>query len=308
MAAARRAPAGASATRRAPGGRSGCSERTGYRRGGVVRYAFSLSLRRALPSASPLAAVVLICWTLLDGALALVWFLVWLLCRGAPAMSAAGLASAGGPALAPLPEPPVPWLLVGRRVRHALPAASGAGPHLREGVVIGVHTQPTGATLWRVHYEASGSSATSERDELSWPELSAALVNEAREQWPKAGARLRCRLILCRFGEAPPLKSLARSSASVLLTPRLALLYEARTGEFFPGRGLGRYRACFRGGGERVHLGTFASALEAAFAYDEAVRVRGGLCVNFPRRGTDEIHAVKGEADEITLRRAGRAP
>jgi hypothetical protein len=41
---------------------------------------------------------------------------------------------------------------------------------------------------------------------------------------PRVGARLRCRLILCRFGEALPLRAHARSSASELLTPRLALL------------------------------------------------------------------------------------
>jgi hypothetical protein len=43
-------------------------------------------------------------------------------------------------------------------------------------------------------------------------------------QQPRVDSRLRCRLILCRSGEAPPLKALARRSASELLMPRLALL------------------------------------------------------------------------------------
>ncbi len=50
-------------------------------------------------------------------------------------------------------------------------------------------------------------------------------------------------------------------------------------------------------------LGSFCTAEEAARAYDDAARKTGRLVVNFPRHGTDEVQAVKGERDAKTLAR-----
>ena len=57
-------------------------------------------------------------------------------------------------------------------------------------------------------------------------------------------------------------------------------------------------------------LGQFCSAEEAARAYDDAAREAGSRIVNFPRPGTHEVQAVKGEMEELTLQRASgkRAP
>lgn len=60
---------------------------------------------------------------------------------------------------------------------------------------------------------------------------------------PRAGALLRCRLILCRFGEALPLKTRARSSASELLPPWLAVLSLLRVDSMLRCGALGR-RQC----------------------------------------------------------------
>ena len=65
-----------------------------------------------------------------------------------------------------------------------------------------------------------------------------------------------------------------------------------------------RFRASFFYGHANTFLGSFYSAEEAARAYDNAVRKAGGRVVNFPRPGTDEVQAVKGEKEEVTLRRA----
>jgi hypothetical protein len=48
---------------------------------------------------------------------------------------------------------------------------------------------------------------------------------------------------------------------------------------------------------------TFCTAEEAARAYDDAVRNDGRRVVNFPRPGTDEVQAVKGEEEKHTLAR-----
>jgi len=69
----------------------------------------------------------------------------------------------------------------------------------------------------------------------------------------------------------------------------------------------GRFRAQARiGGGKIVRLEKFcATAEDAAHAFDDAVRKAGGRVVNFPRAGTNEVQAVKGEKDSATLRNAG---
>jgi hypothetical protein len=51
-------------------------------------------------------------------------------------------------------------------------------------------------------------------------------------------------------------------------------------------------------------LDRFCSAEEAARAHDKAVRRAGRRVVNFPRPGTDEVHAVRGEKDKVSLLRA----
>ena len=56
-------------------------------------------------------------------------------------------------------------------------------------------------------------------------------------------------------------------------------------------------------GGIQTSLGRFCTAEEAARAYDDAVRKAGRRVVNFPRPGTDEVQAVKGEREEVTLKR-----
>ena len=55
-------------------------------------------------------------------------------------------------------------------------------------------------------------------------------------------------------------------------------------------------------------LGSFCTAEAAARAYDDAVRKLGRRVVNFPRPGTNEVQAVKGEKEEVTLQRAGELP
>jgi len=54
-------------------------------------------------------------------------------------------------------------------------------------------------------------------------------------------------------------------------------------------------------------LGSFCTAEKAARAYDDAVRMTGRRVVNFPRTGTDEVQAVKGEKEEFTLARHSAA-
>ncbi len=67
---------------------------------------------------------------------------------------------------------------------------------------------------------------------------------------------------------------------------------------------------CSVGGGGSRTVGNFCTAEEAARAYDDAVRKVGRCVVNFPRPGADEVQAVKGEKEEVTLQRASgkRAP
>ena len=48
-------------------------------------------------------------------------------------------------------------------------------------------------------------------------------------------------------------------------------------------------------------IGAFATAEEAARAYDAEMREQGRLVVNFPRPGTAEVQAVRGESDSYTL-------
>ena len=68
--------------------------------------------------------------------------------------------------------------------------------------------------------------------------------------------------------------------------------------------------AYFGHGHTKTFLGRFCTAKEAARAYDDAMRKAGRRCVNFPCAGTDEVQAVKGEEERVTLQRAAgkRAP
>jgi hypothetical protein len=59
--------------------------------------------------------------------------------------------------------------------------------------------------------------------------------------------------------------------------------------------------------GDLTFLGHFCTAEEAARAYDDAVRKTGRRVVNFPRPGTDEVQAVKGECHGITVARHAAA-
>jgi len=67
----------------------------------------------------------------------------------------------------------------------------------------------------------------------------------------------------------------------------------------------GRFEASVRIGSKTVTLAACDTAKEAAHAHDDAVRKTGGRVVNIPRAGTDELQAVKGEDERITLRNAG---
>jgi hypothetical protein len=64
--------------------------------------------------------------------------------------------------------------------------------------------------------------------------------------------------------------------------------------------------ACFNNGA-RQQLGRFFTAEDAARAYDDAARKADRRVVNFPRPGTDEVQALKGELDTITLARHAAA-
>jgi len=70
----------------------------------------------------------------------------------------------------------------------------------------------------------------------------------------------------------------------------------------------GRFTAKVKFGGNTTQLAVCDTAEEAARAYDDAVRKAGGRVVNFPRVGTLEVQAVKGEEDRVTLQKAGEGP
>jgi plasmid stabilization system protein ParE len=75
---------------------------------------------------------------------------------------------------------------------------------------------------------------------------------------------------------------------------------------------LARTAAVFRAkiginGGVHKFLGSFCTAEEAARAHDDAARKAGRRVVNFPRPGTDEVQAVKGERHDHTLARHNAA-
>ncbi len=63
------------------------------------------------------------------------------------------------------------------------------------------------------------------------------------------------------------------------------------------------FEAAYSIAGVRTTLGRFCTAEKAARAYDDAVHNAGRRAVNFPRPGTDEVQAVKGEMEEVTLLR-----
>jgi hypothetical protein len=50
--------------------------------------------------------------------------------------------------------------------------------------------------------------------------------------------------------------------------------------------------------------GTFPSAVSAALAYDTVARQHGDIVVNFPRPGSNEVVAVRGEPSNATAKRA----
>jgi hypothetical protein len=64
------------------------------------------------------------------------------------------------------------------------------------------------------------------------------------------------------------------------------------------------FTANFSEGGRPKILCHFCTAEDAARAYDHAMRKAGRRLVNFPRPGTNEVQAVKGEKEEVTLLRA----
>ena len=63
------------------------------------------------------------------------------------------------------------------------------------------------------------------------------------------------------------------------------------------------FEAKLSAGGACTSLGYFATDVQAACAYDDAVRSAGRRVVNFPRPGTDEVQAVRDETERATLKR-----
>jgi hypothetical protein len=70
--------------------------------------------------------------------------------------------------------------------------------------------------------------------------------------------------------------------------------------------GVGRWQASVCRAGKSCFMGRFASAVEAAHVYDQAMRASGVMVVNFPRDGTAEVQAVAGVMNTVTL--AAAAP
>ena len=253
-------------------------------------------------------------------------------------MLRAGAAASGdaGAAAAP-PAPAVPWLLVGRRVRRAFVPAPGADLRLYDGVIVAVRTRPSAGTLWRVHYDEDGAS-----EDLSWPELSAALVDEAGG--PAGG--LAVGLAPAATPSTPvvtPTPSAAADGGLVEVSAGIEVDSSVRLGSALPGFNTGAGKtatlpcagqaparldsdtshAALKFRGVREHPQSkkffavgpfdvyiplkFATAQGAACAYDAHVRKSGGLVVNFPRPGTDEVQAIPGLSDVLTLQRPLRS-
>ena len=208
-----------------------------------------------------------------------------------------------------VPQMPRPSSLIGRRVafRHARPSPRGSS-----AVTIGVidaALPPSGAHDWRFRVRFRDYPP----ETVSWPKLHSCLVKDDSDSDSDGQPAAQPAAPTPTAAPAPVLSAPMAAPAPAAPVPAPAAVDDAEDDEQAAGpmyRGVSAalddptlFRIETRDGGKRVTVTGFATAEEAARAYDDGRRRRGLRVVNFPRPGTNEVQAVPGEQDLITLRR-----
>jgi hypothetical protein len=222
---------------------------------------------------------------------------------GAAGAAGAAVPSAAAPRLAELAAATAPHdlnappeSLIGRRVQRLF------GEHLYGGIVTDTRATRMYGQLWRVRYDDDG-----DEEDLSYGELRGALLPAAagvahgatmtphgtvvkeKEAERVAGASLQPTPVLSPDGsDGGAAAGAALQSDAVAAQPRYK-------GVRYRGDNADRrrcYDAMINARGRTQQLGCFATAVEAARAFDKAARKLGHLELNFPRPGTAEVQAV----------------
>ena len=205
------------------------------------------------------------------------------------------------------PPMPLPQSLVGRHVAFRRKLHGTA----LQGVISDALPPDVLHERWRWRVRFSGGM----EEDMDWPELQPHLIGPAAEAAPVA-ASAPLPMPAPAPAAAMPVPAPAASmhvpapAASVHVpAPAAAAPQRAGLGQGLP-KGVhhalldpSKFRIETRVGGRRITQSGFDTAEEAAHAWDNARRKQGLCVVNFPRAGTNEVQAVRYEADRETLGR-----